>query len=298
MVYEQATGATINWGKSSGVPIGRWDQTRDIGGARYKEDTEILGIYFGTTIGKTIDNTWQEKVQKIRHCMKDCNIRKLDINQRLRFSNTWYLSEIWYAAQIIPIIDKYAQQLTTTILQYIWRGWIFCVPVSTLYRHPIKGGIVMVDIKAKCNTLYITRLLTQSKKPETVTALWLSQHKGSMQLHNPPNWTFLSPPMEYLRTDMQKHAYIGKRGKDETDSQYKRRIYEMQRNAQHKQDTSVGMRVQMKFPVPSRFLLCSEYLGEFLALQDLLYLCFDEDTGFDLCLRQLREEVSHVLECC
>jgi hypothetical protein len=56
-LYEQATGATLNWDKTSGVPIGRWDTTQDIGGARYTETTKILGIYFGTNIGKTIDNT-------------------------------------------------------------------------------------------------------------------------------------------------------------------------------------------------------------------------------------------------
>ncbi|XP_078470507.1 uncharacterized protein LOC144732790 isoform X2 [Lampetra planeri] len=50
--------------------------------------------------------------------------------------------------------------------------------------------------------------------------------------------------------------------------------------------------------VPSRFLLTSELLGEFMALQDLLYLWSDEDTGFDLCLSQLREEVLKVLEGC
>src|SRR5258705_9545928 len=34
--------------------------------------------------------------------------------------------------------------------------------------------------------------------------------------------------------------------------------------------------------VPSCFLLTSELLGEFIALQDHLYLWSDEDTGFDL----------------
>jgi hypothetical protein len=88
-IYEKATGATINWAKSSALPIGRWDATQEIGEVRYKEDTKILGIYFGTTIGKTINITWQEKAQKIRHCMRDCTTRKLDIIQRLRICNTW-----------------------------------------------------------------------------------------------------------------------------------------------------------------------------------------------------------------
>ena len=50
--------------------------------------------------------------------------------------------------------------------------------------------------------------------------------------------------------------------------------------------------------VPGRFLLTSELPGEFIALQDLPYLWYDENTGFDLCLRQLRKEVLKVLEGC
>lgn len=39
------------------------------------------------------------------------------------------------------------------------------------------------------------------------------------------------------------------------------------------------------------FLPPSELLGEFLVLQDLLYLWSAEDPGFDFCLRQLKKEV-------
>lgn len=47
--------------------------------------------------------------------------------------------------------------------------------------------------------------------------------------------------------------------------------------------------------VPNHFLFPTELLGEFLALQDLLYLRYDEGTGFHLYLRQLREEILKVL---
>jgi hypothetical protein len=41
----------------------------------------------------------------------------------------------WYAAQVLPITVKYAQQITAIIIQYLWRGWIFRVPVTTLYKN-------------------------------------------------------------------------------------------------------------------------------------------------------------------
>ena len=39
---------------------------------------------------------------------------------------------------------------------------------------------------------------------------------------------------------------------------------------------------------------CVPIKEEFIALQDLLYLWSDEDTGFDLCLRQLKIGRAHV----
>ncbi|XP_076308680.1 uncharacterized protein LOC143224105 [Tachypleus tridentatus] len=50
--------------------------------------------------------------------------------------------------------------------------------------------------------------------------------------------------------------------------------------------------------VPRFIFLPTELLGEFCALQDLLHLWSNEDASFDLCLRQLREEVSKVIEGC
>jgi hypothetical protein len=48
--------------------------------------------------------------------------------------HTRLLSKLWYVAQILPIPAQYARQIIAVILWYIWRGGIFRVPVSTLYR--------------------------------------------------------------------------------------------------------------------------------------------------------------------
>jgi hypothetical protein len=58
-------GAKINWKKCSGLPVGNWDQTQNIQGIPYIPTTKILGIYYSTTIGHTIDYTWEDKVHTI-----------------------------------------------------------------------------------------------------------------------------------------------------------------------------------------------------------------------------------------
>jgi hypothetical protein len=166
-----ATGASINWDKSIGLPIGKWNTNQELGGVQYTDNAKILGINFATTIAQTITNTWADKIYKIRAGIKDFHIRQLDLQQRLRVCNVWLLSKIWYIAQLLPITNDQANQILTSILQYIWRGSIFRVPITTRYKKTTDGGLEMINIKAKCDALYLLR--HNSDKTRTQ-----SQHNG------------------------------------------------------------------------------------------------------------------------
>jgi hypothetical protein len=150
-------------------------------------------------------------------------------------------------AQVLPITDIYVHQLTTTILQYIWRGWIFRLPITTLYKKISERGLGMIDIRAKCNMLYILRLILQSRDKNNVTARWIANYNALIQ-HNPPNWTPLPSSLDYLRTYLQEKAYIGDQEEDESDGTFKKRIYETQRYTQTKKRLLAEMRIQTKFP--------------------------------------------------
>ena len=123
--------------------------------------------------------------------MKELQIRQLDIQQRIWVSNSYYLAKIWYTAQIIPIPEKQAQRNTSIIHQFIWRGNIFRVPASTLHKPRHKGCLGMVNISAKCRTLFLMQLLKQGKQQDSITAHWIDQHEKYIQHDNPPQWITL-----------------------------------------------------------------------------------------------------------
>jgi hypothetical protein len=50
----------------------------------------------------------------------------------------------------------------------------------------LEGGLEMIDIKAKCDTLFIMRLQGQSQKPDNITAHWITLHENLLQNNNPP----------------------------------------------------------------------------------------------------------------
>jgi hypothetical protein len=82
-IYEQPTGARINWEKSKGLPIGAWNTAQNIGRQLYTDTATILGIEFCRTTEQTIDRTWAAAVRKMNGSAKDLNIRQLDIRQRI-----------------------------------------------------------------------------------------------------------------------------------------------------------------------------------------------------------------------
>jgi hypothetical protein len=247
-VYEQAVGAKINWKKCSGLPVGNWDQTHNIQGIPYIPTTKILGIYYSTKIGHTIDYTWEDKFHTIIRTVKELQIRQLDIQQRIWVSNSYYLAKIWYTAQIIPIPEKQAQRITSIIHQFIWRGNIFRVPASTLHKPRQKGGLGMVNISAKCRTLFLMRLLKQCKQQDSITAHWIDRHEKYIQHDNPPQWITLPQASEYLRTYVQEKAYISNQTDTETEVQYKQKIYDVLHSTQFNISTILPMRMQLKYP--------------------------------------------------
>jgi hypothetical protein len=73
-----------------------------------------------------------------------------------------------------------------TVTYYIWKGSIFRVPNSTLCKPELEEGLRMIDVKAKCHTLFLTRILLQQQQHDSITAQWLTQHEQLIQHQNPP----------------------------------------------------------------------------------------------------------------
>jgi len=69
----------------------------------------------------------------------------------------------------IPAPNDIVRQLNTTISWFIWKGEIFRVPLSFLQR-PKNGRMGLINIVAKCLTLFMFRLEGQGIRKGTFTA--------------------------------------------------------------------------------------------------------------------------------
>ena len=207
--YESAMGAKINYGKSKALTIGAWDATETVIGIPYVEEAKILGITFQQTIARSTTGTWTLVTNSIRGRAKEMRARELNLIRRIHVVQTFLLSKIWYVAQTLPIPNDHARQITMSALWFMWQGETFKVPTSTLHRGREEGGLGLIHVKAKCSTLFITRLMSHLCKQGTVTAEWIDSWIGFVQEVNPPNRCRLPPALEYLRHFFQGCAYLG-----------------------------------------------------------------------------------------
>ena len=65
--------------------------------------------------------TWSNIIKTLHGSIKDIHTRNIDILQRMRISNNYLLSTIWYIAQLLPLPARQAQHITTIILGQLWK---------------------------------------------------------------------------------------------------------------------------------------------------------------------------------
>jgi len=64
--YEKATGTKFNSQKSKALPIGGWSQPATALGIEFHDQVTILGITYGTTIAKSVKDSWAGVLRSVR----------------------------------------------------------------------------------------------------------------------------------------------------------------------------------------------------------------------------------------
>jgi len=151
--------------------------------------------------------------------------RDLCLSQRIQYVHAYLLANVRHIVQIFPVSKEQVRQLAMSIVWFIWKGTIFRVPLSTLQRRREEGGRELLDVEAKCRTLFLTKMRDQGAKEGTLTAGWLQRWNLRKPEGNPPNILRTPRTFEYLRIHALEWAYLEPRRLEETLRHFKRRVY-------------------------------------------------------------------------
>ena len=116
------------------------------------------------------------------------------------------------------------RQLNTTISWFVWKGDIFRVPLSTLYRSKGEGGWDLTDLPAKSHVLFLYRK-QQVMKQCKITSAWMRTWGLNVKGANPLLRDIIPENLEYLRRFAMYSAYVDEQGFMESKRTYKRRAY-------------------------------------------------------------------------
>jgi hypothetical protein len=128
---------------------------------------------FESTMDAAMTESWTRVSNAVRDQARTAYARNLRLAYRMQYVQTYLLAKIWYLAQILPSPTRHIHQLTMVCTWFIWKGYTFRVPITTLQRPKDHGGWALPDIALKCRALLLGRLWALAAQKRSVTAAFL-----------------------------------------------------------------------------------------------------------------------------
>ena len=223
--FEAASGARVNIQKSRTVTFGTWDKSIEIMNNPYRDTATILGFQIKNTVRESALASWTKTTAKIRAQSQEAYCRMLTLDKRIQFVHEYLVARAWYVSQIYPLPDVCVRQLNTTITWFVWKGDIFRVPLSTLYRPKEEGGWDLTNLPAKSHALLLYRMRQQVVKQGTITSAWMEIWGLNVKGVNPPFRDVIPENLYYLQRFAMESAYVDEQWLMESMRAYKRGLY-------------------------------------------------------------------------
>jgi hypothetical protein len=125
---------------SNSIRYSIWDTNCIMLNIPYRSVTTILGTEVRRTTGERSMAIWSKTTALLKKQAVEDYLRDLTFPQRITYVHAYLFAIVWYTAQIFEPPEDCLHQILTTIAIFIWRGDIFRVSLSTLYRPKDEGG--------------------------------------------------------------------------------------------------------------------------------------------------------------
>jgi hypothetical protein len=130
----------------------------------------------------------------------------MTFDKRIRFVHEQVYSKVWYIAQIFSPSEDCIRQLNTIITQFVWRGEIFTVPMSTLHSPKLDGGWNLIHARAKCRNSLPNRTQHLLANNKSTPHSWLEEWQINGTGNNPTDIAHLPNEIDCIRQYMYINA--------------------------------------------------------------------------------------------
>ena len=159
-LYEEATGAKINIGKTEGLFMGKWKNRHDKPFDCKWTNDKVFALVLWIGNKDTAEIVYTEQLAKIKSKGSYWKPRKLSFIGRVRVVNIFILSRLWYRTEIFSIPPHILRELDSYIIEFVWNGKKHEVSKELLCASLENGGLGLTKIT---NKIFAQRIVWLSK---------------------------------------------------------------------------------------------------------------------------------------
>lgn len=148
-LYERASSAKVNWGKSEALQVGQWangEVPRLPGNLRWgREGLKVWGVFLGTEDFQR--QNWEGPVDGVRTRLSKWIwlLPRLSYRGRVHVVNNLVASALWHKLAVLPPPQGLIAEIQKAVVNFFWLG-LHWLKSAVLYL-PIQEGVQgLVDI--------------------------------------------------------------------------------------------------------------------------------------------------------
>uniref|UniRef100_A0A8C2X602 Reverse transcriptase domain-containing protein n=1 Tax=Cyclopterus lumpus TaxID=8103 RepID=A0A8C2X602_CYCLU len=185
-LYERASSAKVNWGKSEALQVGQWlnkETPKLQGSIRWgRQDLKVLGVFLGTEEFQR--QNWEGAMERVCTRLSKWKwlLPQLSYRGRVLIVNNLVASTLWHRLVVLPPPQGLIERIHRAVVDFFWSG-LHWLRSAVLYLPVQEGGQGLVDIASRITAFRLQtaqRLLYSFGLPWTDTACVLLRKAGRL----------------------------------------------------------------------------------------------------------------------
>ena len=189
-LYEKGSGAKLNRSKTEAMWLGAWKSREDQPlGLCWVQKMKILGVWFGVV--PVEEDNWLPRINKLEKSINLWKSRSLSLIGKSLVINIIGLSKFYYLARVLTLPEWVIRKINHIIWPFLWGSKIETVARSSLSCNVLEGGLGIVNLPLKCDSLRVSALFTTIGNPEDKSYFLCKYFVGWHLARFDPKWLSL-----------------------------------------------------------------------------------------------------------
>ena len=180
--FEKMSGALLNRSeKTKCLGLGKFEGRKrwPLPWIKVESSIKVFGVRHFSTYKKTIDANWSEVLKNFSTCLMSWNTRVLNsVFQRTSVLNIFALPRLWYMAECLPLPADWAHEFEKLVFAFLKMGKMEMLPLQELYNPVHEGGLGLVCVRSKADSLFLKQTLRMLNQPKTTHWKWIKFYAG------------------------------------------------------------------------------------------------------------------------